>query len=289
MAAACLILLSAVPGAPQEQPILLDSQSGIKTGGFRASFKVHSPLANLHALANRMHIALGLARYPDYYYNVKDETFEVYVPENYDSKTPFGLMVNISPSESGEFPWPDLPPVLEKRKLIWIGANNSGNKQNVYTQRIPLALDAAYNMAKIYSINPHRVYVSGISGGGRSSSMAAFHYSDVFSGGIFMIGVNYWVAMPIPSMPDRLWPIGFNKPDIQFLSQACNTGRYVFLTGDNDGNREQTYEYYTKGYKKILKYALYLQVPKMGHERPPLEWYEKSLDFLDNPKPAEEK
>ncbi|MEW6235310.1 MAG: hypothetical protein AB1656_07985 [Candidatus Omnitrophota bacterium] len=286
---ACFMLLSASPGAPQEQPLFLDSQSSIKTGGFRVSFKVHSPLANLHALANRMDIALGLARYPDYYYNLKDETFEIYVPENYDPKTSYGLIVNISPSDSGGLPWPDLPPDLEKRKLIWIGANNSGNQQNVHTRRIPLALDAAYNMMKICKINPHRVYLSGISGGGRVSSMAAFHYSDVFSGGIFMIGVNYWAAMPIPSKPDRAWPKGFNKPDVKYLSQACNTGRYVFLTGDNDGNREQTYEYYMKGYKKCLKYALYLQVPKMGHERPPLDWYEKALDFLDNPQTEKEK
>ncbi len=217
-------------------------------------------------------------------YDIRKESFEVYVPDSYDANTPFGLMVWISPSPSGGMPpWQGVQELMDKYKLIWVGANKSGNKEYTYVRRIPLALDGAYNMQKLYSIDPNRIYVAGLSGGGRIASITAFHHSDVYSGGIFIIGANYWESMRVPGKKNTRWRSGGPKPRGKYLMRAKKFGRYVLLTGDNDGNRLQMHTYYEKRYRKILDNVLYIQVPGMGHELPPIEEFERALRYVDEP------
>lgn len=47
-------------------------------------------------------------------------------------------------------------------------------------------------------------------------------------------------------------------------------------------------DFYEKGYKRKLRHVLYIQVPGMGHEIPPAEWYEKAIVFLDTAATAKE-
>ncbi len=263
----------------------------IKTGAFRAIFDDYHPLSNVVELNKRFRLGVKLRAIgpkPQLYtYDIRDESFEVYVPEDYAPDAPYGLLVNISPSDSGRPPWKQLPPLLKERKMIFIGANNSGNSHDVFVRRIPLALDAAYNIQKRYTIDPERVYVFGVSGGGRTSSMTAFHHPEVWNGAAFLIGVNFWRDMRNPDETRVKWKASFHKPEPKYIRMAAENGRYVFLTGDHDGNRAQTHAYYEHGYSKFLKHAIYYQIPGMGHERPPFEWMQKTLDFIDpqNEKP----
>ncbi len=257
----------------------------LKTGRFTARFTEHSPLTTAGELNKRFQFALGMEalnmNHQARPYNILAESFEVYVPESYDLDTSYGLWVHISPSEAGDLPGKSLIPVLEDRKVIWIGANKSGNDHSVYERRIPLALDAAYNMKNLYNIDPDRVYVEGVSGGGRTASMTAFHHPDVWKGGIFIIGVNYWERMENPENPGTYWRASFNKPKKEYLQQAAQEGRYVFLTGDRDSNRAQTKAYFENAYNKFLQNAIYIQVPNMGHRLPPIEWLVKAIDYVD--------
>jgi pimeloyl-ACP methyl ester carboxylesterase len=109
---------------------------------------------------------------------------------------------------------------------------------------MPLALDAAYNMKKRYNIDTKRVYIAGHSGGGRVATQVAMHYSDVFKGGVFIVGCNYWESTKIPSRPSSHWPPGMLKPRSKLLALAKYEGRYVFLTGDKDFNCEETKAYF---------------------------------------------
>ncbi|MBZ0254694.1 alpha/beta hydrolase fold domain-containing protein [bacterium] len=264
----------------------IEPEDPIQKGRYQAKNYIHH-----HRLSERMELSrrfkLGLKlnvfdhRTNFFDYDLEDETFEVYVPEDYDKKTPYGLLVYISPSESGAPPWKELPEVLKKRKMIYIGANKSGNQHDVYLRRIPLALDAAHNIQERYNIDKNRVYVFGISGGGRTASMTAFHHPDVWKGAAFFIGVNYWEDMRNPDETRRMWRASFNRPDPKYIRMAAENGRYVFLTGDKDGNRAQTHGYYERAYSKFLTHCIYYQVPGMGHERPPFEWMLKTLDFID--------
>ncbi|MBN1457668.1 MAG: hypothetical protein JW912_07445, partial [Sedimentisphaerales bacterium] len=215
----------------------------LKKGSFTATFKKYSPFSDTESLSKRMRISMERGADNDHHYNIERESFEVYMPESYDPNTSFGLLVWISPSPDGNIKHcQGSKELMDKHKLIWIGANNSGNQEDVNKRRIPLALDAAYNMQKLYNIDRDRVYVAGLSGGGRVASITAFHHSDVYDGGIFIIGANCWVKMAVPGQ-DGFWNAGCTKPRQGFLVRAKKFGRYVLLTGDTDGNRLQMHTY----------------------------------------------
>lgn len=269
---ACLLLVD---------PVEAES-TGTRKGAFDIFFTERSPESYLQNIFKRMQHKPRTNRSFGNNYRIREEEFFVYVPSDYTKDVSYGLLVWVSAGERGYHP-KDWDALMDKHKLIWVGAHRSGNKHNVPGRRMALALDGVYNMKKMYNIDPNRIYVSGISGGGRVASILAIHYPDVFSGGIFIVGVEYWEPVEATGMPGQFWK-PMPRPQSKYLAMARKRGRYVLLTGDNDGNRRQTWDYYEYGYKKKLKHVLYIQIPGMGHEMPPAEWYEKALVFLDTAK-----
>lgn len=87
----------------------------------------------------------------------------------------WGLLVWVSPWDFGGpsgVTGPALAGILADHRLIWVGAHRAGNERaRVY--RWGLALDAADQMARLYEIDPSRVYAVGRSGGGRAASALA--------------------------------------------------------------------------------------------------------------------
>ncbi len=258
-----------------------------KKGSFTAVFEKYSPLSDTRAISSRMGVRVEPGRIKKHHYDIEHESFEMYVPDCYDSNTPFGLIVWIPAGPGGPIEtYKGSKELMAKHKLVWVGANNSGNATDTYNRRIPLALDAAYNVQKLYNIDPNRIYVAGISGGGRVASITAFHHSDVYDGGIFIIGANYWESMPVPGK-HSIWRASCTRPQPKYLVRAKKFGRYVLLTGDTDVNRSEMHTYYEKGYSKFLKNVLYIQVPGMGHEIPPAKELDKAIEYVDNPSSQE--
>ncbi|MFC1634214.1 prolyl oligopeptidase family serine peptidase [Planctomycetota bacterium] len=254
----------------------------VRKGAFDAVFTERCPESSLQSIFKRMQHKPRTNRSLGNDYRIREENYSVYVPTDYTTDASYGLLVWVSAGERGHMPkgWDTL---MDKHKLIWVGAQRAGNRHNVPGRRMALALDAVHNIKRMYTIDPNRIYVSGISGGGRVASMLAIHYPDVFSGGIFVVGVEYWEAIAVTGRPEQVWK-PMPRPQSKYLAMAKERGRYVLLTGDNDSNRRQTWDYYEKGYRKKLKHVLYIQVPGMGHEMPPAEWYEKAIVFLDTAK-----
>lgn len=187
--------------------------------------------------------------------------WEMYVPENYDADKPAGLIVYISPSDSGQIPnrWKS---ILDERNLIWISANQSGNSVDG-GKRITYAVLAPALASKTYRIDRSRVYVSGLSGGGRVASIVAPEYAHVFKGAIFNCGVNFWGKRE----PSRL-------SDVQ-------SNRYVFVTGNEDFNRRETKNVYNSYKKAGVANVKLMDIPGMGHENPSGANLGKAIAFLD--------
>jgi hypothetical protein len=251
-----------------------------QTGHLQLTFKERSPLGQPAELARRTGWRVDLmqkqAVVPDY--DIAGETFEVWVPQEYDGKKPFGLFVWVSPSPSGK-PMERWLDVLGRRHLIWVGANNSGNSRKS-TERLSLAVDAVVNMKSRFAIDESRVYVSGASGGGRVSSMLGVTYPDVFRGGFYLIGCDYFREIPTGE-PNRFWPRSYVQPAGKLMLQARRNG-HVLLTGETDMNRPQTKANFELGFTKDgFEHVLYLEVPGMGHQPPDAQWFEKGIDFLD--------
>ena len=170
--------------------------------------------------------------------------------------------------------------LFDKHRLIYIGANNAGN-QRLVLARLGLAIDAAWNMPKRYSIDPDRVYIAGVSGGGRCSSMLGVITPDIFRGGMYIIGSDFYRPLPAEEQ-NQFYPQTYMPPAARLLNLAKHHSRHVLLTADADGNRHQTKTNYDLGFVHDgFDYVTYLQVPKMGHQPPPPEWFEKGLEFLD--------
>ena len=91
--------------------------------------------------------------------DLANESFQVYVPDKYSSAEPYGLLVWISPMAQGGIPQKSWLDVLDAKKLIYVGANNSGNDR-LLADRIRLAIEAVCNMKQKYAIDDDRIYVA---------------------------------------------------------------------------------------------------------------------------------
>src|SRR5438874_6155002 len=79
------------------------------------------------------------------------ESFQLYLPADYQDDNPFGVLVWISAGPQGGVPRREWLDLLDKHHLIWIGANNSGNERLV-ADRIRLAIEAAHNVGRKYCV-----------------------------------------------------------------------------------------------------------------------------------------
>jgi predicted esterase len=173
-----------------------------------------------------------------------------------------GVIVYVSPVRSGRIDsrWRT---VLDQHNLIYIGANGVGNRIPV-NRRMVLALMGLRALERQHLFSGDRIYVTGFSGGGRVASILATQYPEVFTGAIYICGVNYW---------DEEQP-----PRIERLAQ----NRFVFLTGSKDFNRNETGSVYHSYLKSGVQGSKLLIVPAMGHELPDAKALAEALEFLND-------
>lgn len=188
-------------------------------------------------------------------------TFEIQVPKNFDPENSPGLMVYISPQSQINIPrgWLDL---METENLIWIAARESGNK-TFTTKRILLTLAGLQYIQEKYTINRNRIYVSGLSGGGRVASIVATQYPQFFKGAIYNCGANFWEDI--------------TEEQLNLIKQ----NRFVFLTGTDDFNLNDTKKVYAKYKKAQVENIDLMIIPRMGHENPNKNRFAKAINYLD--------
>jgi tetratricopeptide (TPR) repeat protein len=274
----------AIPTRQQvELPPAIEPEAG-RTGRFRAILQESSSLSALDVYLERHGLSEEELRSVDPkggVYDLSEESFSVYVPEGYEAQEPHGLFVWVSPTPLGGFRNPEFERVLAERKLIWVGAYNSGNGRLGW-YRSGLALDAVESMKSLYNVDENRIYVSGYSGGGRISSSLAMLYPEVFRGGFFTYGCDYFEQLPVPDRPGSFWPARFPSPGRAAVERLKTDSRFVLLTGDQDFNRPQTRQIYKQMERSGFEHLTYLQIPEADHYfgLPP-EWLEKGVDGLD--------
>jgi len=174
-----------------------------------------------------------------------------------------------------------LEELLAKKKLIGAGAYDVGNDRGVAV-RIGLALDAVYNLRQRYALDDHRVYIAGVSGGGKVAEMAAIAFPEVFDGAICCAGANWYKDVAVPGKANAAWPATFRKPPApQFVGAREHVG-FVLIAGENDPNREPMKAMYDVGFTaEKFKHVTFYEVPGLGHGTPGREWFEKGIDELD--------
>ncbi len=201
-------------------------------------------------------------------FDISAARFQILVPKNYRPEEAWGMFIWISPGDAPKIP-ADWEAVLATRKLLFVGAFQSGNPRNIF-DRMRMAVDANVGMRKRCRIDPRRVYVSGFSGGARVASMLGVAFPDLFTGTIPFMGVNFYTELPVEN-GKRL---GIDYiPDDEALAIAKKQCRYVLVTGEKDFNRVETHSAEENGFRKEgFTSVLCLEVPGLGHAMPPGEW-----------------
>jgi pimeloyl-ACP methyl ester carboxylesterase len=191
----------------------------------------YPPLAGSEALVERLLTPLAAtqihrdlerqhARLRDRPIDLNTETFTLFVPAQPPPQG-YGLLVFISPRPTGYLPEAWIP-LLERHGLIFVCAANSGNLANVMERRVPLALSAAYNIMRRYSVDPAHVYIGGMSGGARVALRMALAYPDLFHGVL------------LHSESDAIGDSETPLPSGELFREFQQSTRVVFLSGLKD-------------------------------------------------------
>ena len=269
------------PRVRLDDGIVPDPPRAGRAGHYRVTFEQPTLLAELDVFLGRYGLDRQAVLESDPQAGSLDlsrESFEVVVPEagaQVSSEEPWGLLVWVSPTASG-VPRRSFTQVLADRRVIWVGANDSGNPRPVW-DRMALALTAVHNLKKLYAIDPERVWVSGWSGGGRVASALAVLYPEAFHGGLFVHGCNFYREVPDPSRPGMVWPAGFNPPPWETRKLVRKRNRYVFLTAEHDFNRLQTREVERLYRDDGFRHTRFLEIPGGDHYSGlPANWLDRS-------------
>lgn len=277
----CLLSLLSLPLLAQPAKSSTSKSAPVKPGEWSpVKFSTSVPLGEPEQLKMRMHSVED----PNPY-DVGAEQFDILIPKSYKKTEPYGLFVWVSPGNTVGLP-KEWEKVLADKKLIAIGARNSGNNRDVF-DRMRLAIDANHNCREKLNIDPTRVYVSGFSGGARVASMLGVTYADMFTGTLSFMGVNFY--MPTFDMEKKEVFQARYIPNDEILAGAKEYCRFVMVTGEQDFNLLNTKAVFDAFKREGFKAVEMFNIPKQGHKPPDADWLKKGLDFLDQGKDAAKK
>jgi hypothetical protein len=209
-------------------------------------------------------------------YDVQREKFKLLVPDTYTTNGGWGVLVWVSPGDDA-YVRKDWAPELAKHRLLFVGACNAGNNRNPI-DRIRLALDAAFNVSRRFGVDGKRIYVGGLSGGGRIASMLGIAYGDIFKSALCICGVNFYKN--VPASGGKFYPATYVPP--QELVLEARKNRFVLLTGEEDMNRQATKDTWIGGFRASgFQNVLCLDVKSMKHELPGAPVLNTALNYLD--------
>ncbi len=195
--------------------------------------------------------------------DLKKYPVSVYVPESYTGGKPYGLMVFLyggRPSHS--YPRADYIKTLDNHEIIWVGFSAYNGVGGDYDNNHEVfVLAAVYAIQRYYSIDPGRIYMGGLSWGGRLTGRIVLNRPDIFSGGIGMGGCFSTSMWGIIDSRDRV--------------------RLVLSAGDYDFNRNEAYKYQSAFIAAGVRGVYFMQEPYRGHEVLSGPYFERAMRLID--------
>lgn len=188
--------------------------------------------------------------------------WRVYVPRNYDPKSPPGVLVFVSSIEWGGIP-EEWQPVMEKKNLIWISASGAGSSAPV-EQRMVKAIIAPRAIDRDYPIDMDRVYISGFADGGKVANLIQTAEPGVFKGGIYMCGALFWGDRT----PGRI--------------DTMRQNGHVFIRGCFDSKERDIRRVYEQYVDAGFEYSDLITIKTRRRRLPQPAYVESAIDFLDS-------
>ncbi len=206
-----------------------------------------------------------------------DEQFFIRLPRGYRPETSWGVLCWVDPTPTGRPP-AFLHEAADELGLILVGNAASGNTREA-ADRMQVVFDGLETVRARFHVEHRRVYVTGISGGGRVSSMLWACFPDVFTGAVPIVGLN--VYKNVPAGDGKHWRASFRKPDRARFNRL-RAHRCACITGPTDFNYEQI----VKGAAILEKDGLSVRVDDyadMGHTAPTSERFLDAMRWVDEP------
>lgn len=208
---------------------------------------------------------------------LEEEKFHVRLPRGYSPRSPAGLLIWVSPGSEGAPP-ETLWPGADSLNLICIGAGQSGNLRSS-VDRFQLVFDALATAMHRYHIDPRRVYLVGLSGGAKVSSILLGCFPDVFAGAVPIAGLSCYEQ--IPSGTGFFYRADYSRPKTATFT-LLKTRRIAAMTGRKDFNQVPV----RQGAALLQRDGLAVKIyddPDMGHELPRSESFTEALGWVDEP------
>lgn len=208
----------------------------------------------------------------------KPNRWRAYVPASYDGVAPFGVVAYVNSAETSALP-NEYKPLLDARRLIWVSAEAAGNDTSTI-HRMAVALEGIRRLRdQGYVLDSDRIYVSGISGGGRVASNMGLLFPDFVTGGIYLAGINAYRDVPAGGgsfLPKSVSP---TAP----LLNSAKERRHVVVFGKKDTVAGYVPAVAQEWARDGFRNFLYLELPELGHSIPPAAEFDRALAHLDAP------
>lgn len=208
---------------------------------------------------------------------LEKERFLCRLPKGNDPREAAGLIVWVDAGREAALHEP-LHAACDELGLVLVGAVDTGNGRP-RSDRYQLALDAAATVSNAVLIDRRRVYVAGISGGGKIATHLWAGYPEVFKGAVPIVGLATYRA--VPAGPGKVWPEDFGRPAPKVLKMV-QPNRCAAMTGEKDFNHDAI----IATAKLLTADGLAVRVfdyPDMGHDLPMPERFADALRWVDEP------
>jgi dienelactone hydrolase len=184
-------------------------------------------------------------------YDSRKQSYQLFVPKNYDKSKSWPMVVFISPGDA-PVGWKSWQKVCEPGNILYCEAYRAGNNCPV-GERTRIVLDMLDDVRRHYRVDPDETYLTGFSGGGRMACTIAFSLPEYFGGLAPICGTN---------PPHRLSYLNHRAADR--LSVALVTGEDDFNRAENEDHMNPLLQ--ANGVRTKL-----WVVPKSGHTVPSAE------------------
>ncbi|MCH8828535.1 MAG: hypothetical protein IID45_03055 [Planctomycetes bacterium] len=194
-------------------------------------------------------------------YESAKQTYELFVPTNYDPKKSWPVVLFVSPGNRA-MGWRCWRDVCMKRGVIFAGAHGAGNRCPT-PRRVKILMDVLDDVRRRFHTDADRTYLSGFSGGGRIACAVAFSLPEYF-GGVVSICASGELRRE-PWLRQRV---------IDWLNVAM-------ATGERDFNRGEVERYRGPMLAAVGVRSRVWTIKGMGHTLPPTRTIEDIFRWLE--------
>ena len=261
--------LRAVPGTPSKE---LHAGATIECTPRAGTLRIDHALLEHRLFTGTLNTGVGTER------DLTTGRAAIRLPAHVDQENYPGVLLWINGSDDNTLP-EQLFAAADQYGLVLATQVDAGNGTAV-PARLQRVCDTLATVCEKVHIDLSRVYVGGISGGGKSATLLAVGFPEIIAGVLPVVGFGTYESTTSPDYLGQ-WPPLFTKPRGPHLTLLTSL-RFAPITGDKDFNHAPILAS-TKVFERDKFQLRLFDVPGLGHEMPSPETLQKAIGWLDEP------